>query len=184
MRCRGAVASVLAQPHLKLLNEQRKKAVYEKAVANGVPVDDEGNLLMEVDDNGVPLEPEGYEEGEAKDESMHQEEQTPEEMNDPIDEEAAEKDKFKALIKKKSIITVDGEKRWSKKKQFRSEIKEVFGGETRNYNGFRSFTLKKDTTGGLKMKRIVWLNGDVEDKNDELRRTKPRILSKSGKKGK
>ena len=52
---------------------------------------------------------------------------------------------FKALIKKKSIITVDGEKRWSKKKQFRSEIKEVFGGESRNYGGFRSFTLKKDT---------------------------------------
>ena len=51
--------------------------------------------------------------------------------SETVDVEAVEKDAFKGLIKGKSIITVDGEKRWSKKKQFRAEIKEVFGGKDR-----------------------------------------------------
>ena len=110
-----------------------------------------------------------------------------EEDSETVDVEAVEKDAFKGLIKGKSIITVDGEKRWSKKKQFRAEIKEVFGGKDRDCGGFRSFTIKKDVTGGLKMKRVIWLNGEIEDKNDEFRRSKPRrgtaaSSTKNGKK--
>ena len=58
---------------------------------------------------------------------------------------------FQEALKKKSIITVAGVERWSKKKQFRHEVKEIFGGEGRNIPGFRTFTKDVD-----KSKMVKW----------------------------
>ena len=58
---------------------------------------------------------------------------------------------FHEALRKESTITVGGSKRWSKKKQFRHEVKEIFGGKERNISGFRTFTKDIAKAGLVKM---------------------------------
>ena len=59
---------------------------------------------------------------------------------------------FHEALRKESTITVGGSKRWSKKKQFRHEVKEIFGGKERNIPGFRTFTKDVARAGLVKWK--------------------------------
>ena len=59
---------------------------------------------------------------------------------------------FHEALRKESTITVGGSKRWSKKKQFRHEVKEIFGGKERNISGFRTFTKDVVKAGLVKWK--------------------------------
>jgi hypothetical protein len=48
------------------------------------------------------------------------------------------------------MISHSGVKRWSKRKQFKAEVTELFGGDARSAAGFKTFTLDKKVVKNVK----------------------------------
>ena len=96
------------------LTEQKANAEVEVEPAHQEPLDSGENANIELENKTINSE----------------------KVETGVDFETA----FQESLKQASTITIAGVDRWSKKKQFRHEVKEIFGGKDRNIPGFRTFT--------------------------------------------
>ena len=117
----------------------------EKLPGEGAMVDENGQQVENTSDTGEGSRAEDHKDVLNAEEGMQDEEQIEVKSAEEI-----ERERFKEVIQKKSMISHSGVKRWSKRKQFKAEVTELFGGDARSAAGFKTFTLDKKVVKNVK----------------------------------